>query len=268
MTYPGSTGSRRRAELALVALALAAAGAVLWPLVVPDRPWPARARDLLAARGQEETGATNLVSAIYLGYRAFDTLGETVVLLAALAGSIALIGAHGASGEPGRGHEEPDGGEALGSTAGGGPGRLRHRHTEIMDVIAGKLGPVVLLFGAYVMAFGHSSPGGGFQGGVVLASGVAFIALGRRAGGIGRLEPGLGILTQGSLARIEAAAFAAMVALSFPGTIAALEAVRTAGGGEAFPAVSSIIAFNVVIGLKVGAGVALMCVMMLGGEEP
>lgn len=265
MTGSSSARAARRVELAMASLAVAVAGAVLWPLVVPEGRWPAQARDLLAVEGLTETGATNLVSAIYLGYRAFDTLGETVVLLAALAGSVALIGTKDAG--PGRDGASPgrDGGN--GSTATGDRGRLRHRHTEIMDVIAGKLGPVVLLFGAYVMAFGHSSPGGGFQGGVVLASGIAFIALGRRAGGIGRLEPGLGILTQGSLARIEAAAFAAMVALSFPGSIAAIEAARTAGGSEAFPAVASIIALNVVIGLKVGSGVALMCVMLLGGED-
>jgi multisubunit Na+/H+ antiporter MnhB subunit len=33
-----------------------------------------------------ETGATNLVSAIYLGYRAYDTLGEALVLLLAVTG--------------------------------------------------------------------------------------------------------------------------------------------------------------------------------------
>lgn len=262
MTANRSTGTRRRAELALVVLGLAAAGAVLWPLVIHERPWPPQARDLLVAQGRAETGAANLVSAIYLGYRAFDTLGETVVLLAALAGSVALVGITTSGG----GVVAENGGRAEDGPGAKG-GRRRRQHTEIMDVIAGKLGPIVLLFGAYVMAFGHSSPGGGFQGGVVLASGIAFIALGRRAGGIGRLEPGLGVLTHDSLARIEAAAFTAMVALSFPGTIAAIETARTAGGGEAFPTVASIIAFNVIIGLKVGSGVALMCVMMLGGEE-
>ncbi len=34
----------------------------------------------------QETGASNLVSAIYLGYRAYDTLGEALVLLLAVTG--------------------------------------------------------------------------------------------------------------------------------------------------------------------------------------
>lgn len=43
------------------------------------------------AHGEEETGAENLVTAIYLGYRAFDTFGETVVLLLAVSGVLFLV---------------------------------------------------------------------------------------------------------------------------------------------------------------------------------
>ncbi len=43
-------------------------------------------RDLLVERGTAATGALNLVTAIYLGYRAFDTLGETIVLVLAVIG--------------------------------------------------------------------------------------------------------------------------------------------------------------------------------------
>jgi len=39
---------------------------------------------------KRETGAENLVTSIYLGYRAFDTLGETIVLLMAVAGVVRL----------------------------------------------------------------------------------------------------------------------------------------------------------------------------------
>ncbi len=41
--------------------------------------------------GRQETGAVNLVSAIYLGYRAFDTFGETLVLLLAVFGVAVLF---------------------------------------------------------------------------------------------------------------------------------------------------------------------------------
>ncbi|PKL25195.1 MAG: hypothetical protein CVV47_07890 [Spirochaetae bacterium HGW-Spirochaetae-3] len=227
--------------------------AAVAPIVLADAPWPRAARDLLATAGLEDTGASNLVSAIYLGYRAFDTLGETIVLLAALAGSVSLIVAEGSS--RGAGKNLAD--------------KAKPLHTEIVNVIAGKLAPIVLLFGAYVMLYGHSSPGGGFQGGVVLASGIIFIAIGRRSGGLGRIDPSLTAFGHASLARIEAAAFSGILLLSFPGVGRAVEAFRVAAWnrGLGIPAVSTIIALNVAIGLKVGAGVALMCVLMLGGND-
>ena len=49
--------------------------------------------------------------------------------------------------------------------------------TDILDVMARKLAPFILLFGCYLVAYGHLSPGGGFQGGVVLASGIILLLL-------------------------------------------------------------------------------------------
>lgn len=226
---------------------------VIAPIVLSEAAWPTLARDLIHATGFNETGARNLVSSIYLGYRAFDTLGETIVLLAALAGSASIIAG-----------EHPRSSSVVSSTAVHHPG-----HTEILNVIAGKLAPIVLLFGTYVMLYGHVSPGGGFQGGVVLASGIIFIALGRRSGGIGRIDPGLSIFGHHSLLRMEAYAFTAIVLLSFPGSARMLEALRVMAGtmGLPIPAVSYIIALNISIGLKVGSGVALLCVLMLGGDD-
>ncbi len=43
-------------------------------------------RDYLIEAGTRDTGALNLVTSIYLGYRAFDTLGETIVLILAVSG--------------------------------------------------------------------------------------------------------------------------------------------------------------------------------------
>lgn len=41
--------------------------------------------------GLSETGATNLVSSIILNFRAYDTLGEAVVLLTAVIGAFAVL---------------------------------------------------------------------------------------------------------------------------------------------------------------------------------
>lgn len=48
-------------------------------------------RDYMVENCKEETGALNLVTGIYLGYRAFDTLGETAVLLVAVSGVLFFL---------------------------------------------------------------------------------------------------------------------------------------------------------------------------------
>ena len=40
--------------------------------------------------------------------------------------------------------------------------------------------PIILLYGIYVMVYGHLSPGGGFQGGVIVASGVLLLLISHR----------------------------------------------------------------------------------------
>ena len=48
-------------------------------------------RDAFVERGPAETGALNLVTAIYLGYRAYDTLGEATVLFTAVIGATVIL---------------------------------------------------------------------------------------------------------------------------------------------------------------------------------
>lgn len=269
------------------------------PLVYLDIPWPSTLRDHLEVHGVQESGARNLVSAIYLGYRAFDTLGETIVLLVAVSGTIGMIA--GAGGSLAKGYADVALGDAqlpvedaqakhhsvlmpakptadeltadklaadesvsdvdnhVGSQV--RLERSRGHRTELIDVVTGKLGPVVLIFGLYVMMFGHMSPGGGFQGGVVVASGIVFLALGRRSGGSSRItEPG-------NLARIEAAGFLFLVIASLVGSFTGAGYFGNPLELAGISPVVYIIALNAVIGLKVGAGISFMCVAMLGEAE-
>jgi multicomponent Na+:H+ antiporter subunit B len=76
----------------LSALLVLALGAVLAVGMGGVTAPPNSLQRYFAAHGIEETGSINLVSSIYLGYRAFDTLGETVVLFLAVAGVMALQG--------------------------------------------------------------------------------------------------------------------------------------------------------------------------------
>lgn len=51
---------------------------------------PSGLKEHFFLQGVKQTGAINLVSSIYLSYRAFDTLGETIVLLLTVCG-IAIV---------------------------------------------------------------------------------------------------------------------------------------------------------------------------------
>lgn len=241
------------AQALTAVLCIAAASFALWPLAVLDEAWPEGIRDYLESRGQDESGARNLVSAIYLGYRGYDTLGETIVLLVAVSGAIGMIGAAGSKLAPGYADA------AQGQVPVAKPTRRVHRRTELIDAVTGKLGPVVLVFGLYVMLFGHVSPGGGFQGGVVVASGIVFLGMGSKGAG---LSPLVGA---GTLARIEAAGFLALLLAAGLGIVS--------GAGFFAPPlrgvspVGYIVALNAVIGLKVGAGIGFLCIAMLGETE-
>ena len=75
----------------LILLLAAAAVAVVLAGIGMDGDAPDALRTHYIEKGGEETGAVNRVSAIYLGYRAFDTMGETIVLLLAGSGVVFLL---------------------------------------------------------------------------------------------------------------------------------------------------------------------------------
>ncbi|MCU7884389.1 MAG: sodium:proton antiporter [Candidatus Thiodiazotropha sp. (ex Lucinoma annulata)] len=94
----------------------------------------------------QETGATNIVTSVVLGYRGIDTLGELSILFAAAASAGLILGRrHTTAGT---------------QTAGGFV--LRHGGSMLF--------PLLMTIGFYIIFHGHLSPGGGFQGGVILAA--------------------------------------------------------------------------------------------------
>jgi multisubunit Na+/H+ antiporter MnhB subunit len=77
---------RRAAVRVMEIVLILLLGLFLFLSLQGDHPQGTPIREHIVSRGTEETGALNLVTAIYLGYRAFDTLGETIVLLLAVSG--------------------------------------------------------------------------------------------------------------------------------------------------------------------------------------
>jgi len=53
----------------------------------------------------------------------------------------------------------------------------KHKYNQIVLSVSGAVSPFIMLFGLYVIFHGHYSPGGGFQGGTMLAAGLLLIRL-------------------------------------------------------------------------------------------
>ena len=110
----------------------------------------------------DETGTANIVTSIVVSYRGFDTLGEVAVLFLAAAGVGIVL-----KQERAKDRENP----------------RRQEASEIVKTGAGFLFPLLLLFGVYIFAHGHLTPGGGFQGGVVIATAVSLLFISGLSGG-------------------------------------------------------------------------------------
>jgi multicomponent Na+:H+ antiporter subunit B len=120
--------------------------------------------------------ATDIVTALNFDIRAFDTLGEEFILFASVSG-VALILRH-LRGEEQRAPEAP--------------GIEEHRFAGASDglkLISLLLIPLLVAAGAYVVFHGQLTPGGGFQGGVVLAAGPLAILLAGRYLSMKRVAP-------------------------------------------------------------------------------
>lgn len=128
-----------------------------------------------------QLGAPNVITGILITYRGLDTIGEVAVLFMAGAGVSLLLGKDAG---PQPAPQRPE---------------ARKAPSELVSTGAEILLPLILVFGAYVIMNGHISPGGGFQGGAIVASGVMLVMLARPAllldhGMLGMTEAGAGIL--------------------------------------------------------------------------
>lgn len=167
-------GQRRWLFLAAMAGALAF---YLWGLYgLPDfGHYPGPYGLILNAIGTLQTHATDIVSAVNFDYRGIDTVGEEFILFAAATG-VSVVLRHlreerdtDASDEASD-REVPATGDAV---------RL---------VCLALTGPTLVL-GWYIVSHGQVSPGGGFQGGVILVSAFVLVYLAGQFIALRRLSP-------------------------------------------------------------------------------
>ncbi len=107
-----------------------------------------------------EIGIPNVVTSVLASYRGYDTFGEVVVVFTAGIAVLMLLG-RGAA------------------TSVSAPARVQplHQQNRVLRVVAKLLIPFILLFALYVQFHGDYGPGGGFQAGVIFASGLILYAL-------------------------------------------------------------------------------------------
>jgi multicomponent Na+:H+ antiporter subunit B len=126
--------------------------------------------DMIARLAVYERHATDSVNAINYDYRGFDTLGEEFILFTAVVGVMMLLR---------REKDVPT--SPIGKVADQPP---------LSEAVRAVISPAVLIttiFGFYIGLHGQLTPGGGFQAGVILATGSVLVYLASNTEGFKRI---------------------------------------------------------------------------------
>jgi multicomponent Na+:H+ antiporter subunit B len=180
-----------------------------------------------------ERHATDVVSAVVFDYRGFDTMGEEFILFAAAIGTALL----------------------LRETRGTKRDSRSYDASDSLRVLAAPLVGVSLVLGLDIVLHGYITPGGGFQGGTLLASAFVLAFLG---GGFTAYRR---VSREGVLDSVEGTALAAFAALGVAGLIfgsAFLDNVVPLGSSGTLTSAGTIAILNDVTALAVAAAFVLL----------
>ncbi len=116
-------------------------------------------KDRYIEKGEEESGAKNIVTNIILNYRGYDTFGEVTVIFTALCSVLAVLKRENIFTSFSHLDISPN------------------QTSIVVKFIITFMFPLILLFGFYVILHGEDSPGGGFQGGTIVAASLILFAI-------------------------------------------------------------------------------------------
>lgn len=197
----------------------------------------------------EETAVPNIVTAVLADYRGFDTMFETAVIFAAGVAVLTILRRK-------RRRKRDDKAEP-------------HFEGETVDIPEKKpdliianacrmLVPVIQLFALYVIAHGHSSPGGGFQGGVILGASMILVSLAHN------LKASLRRLSEKTtfiLANIGVLIYAG---IGFLCVLLGANFLGYSALHKVLPATDEIMArYHGMLGVEIGVGIAVMTIMFI-----
>lgn len=142
-----------RRAISILLLAIIALGITFSLTEIPFGVPKTEVGDNYVNEGIKETGATNIVGSVVTNYRGFDTLGEVTILFVVALGLSAILTTYK---------------------------KKKMKKTKaslILTTGCRFLFPLLLIIGAYIILHGHLTPGGGFQGGAVIASAFLLVYL-------------------------------------------------------------------------------------------
>lgn len=218
--------------------------------------------DVLNSVAVYERHATDVVTAVNFDYRGFDTLGEEFILFISVVGCVLLLRRQKGEGKDDGNSEEQD----------ESPERNAPSPSDATKVASiGLIGPLVV-FGLYIVSHGQLTPGGGFQGGVVLATAPLLIYL------AGDMKTFKKVVSHTLVEIAEAAGALGYVAIGFAGYVigdAFLKNVVPLGKTGMINSSGTIILISLATGLEVAGGFVLLLhafleqtlEVRLGGEK-
>lgn len=135
-----------------------------------------------------DTSVPNIVTSVLADYRGYDTMFETTVVLSAGIACFFLLRTRRKKGTDARFYRHIPTGVTIRISKGGeypdDASKVFRRidsqwtpYDLIVRKTCGYVIPFIQLYALYVVAHGHHSPGGGFQGGVILGATVILFAL-------------------------------------------------------------------------------------------
>jgi multicomponent Na+:H+ antiporter subunit B len=222
-----------------------------------------------------ERHATDVITAINFDFRGLDTMGEEFILFAASIGLVVLLreqrdehvdperateaGDPEQSGDAASDAQPTSDGDGAEDEA--GPGARKrgdgHRlHTSPALLATGRwlVGPLLVL-GIYILTHGQLTPGGGFQGGVVLAAAVILVFV---AGGRVAMAP---IRPTGAAEALEAIGAGGYVVIGIAGLIAGMRFLANflpLGTVGSLLSSGTITSLSTIVGLEVAGALTLI----------
>lgn len=197
----------------------------------------------LAVRAALRHVTPNAVSSVNFDQRGIDTLGEEMILVGSVAGSVALL-------RPSRRERDrkmSHGGRVMPST----------------QFVGYALLPFTVAIGLDVVVHGHLTPGGGFQGGVILATGLHLVYVTGDFAALQRLRP-VSWFHGGEAAGAGGFVLLALAGLATAGAFMAN--IVPFGSFRALLSAGTVPMFNVVTGLAVACGMVVLLAAFLRQE--